>query len=1677
MADFIDRSGDLQAADARAKRLLASLERANKRAEEFAKLEQRDSGVRRRLTEDLKRDIKADRIKGETIGEREATPSEQRARARSAEARATREQNAATRERIAQERQLASPQLSARQNELLKQRETIERRLARSRSDYAKQLKARDEAAAAQRTAPVGSVERNEAALNQQAAERKLTTLRQRIASRTAGLEQVNTALAESERNLNRASLGAVPPSGTGGRPPTIPGGGGQRLLPSGRAFPQLPPPQTVYGAGAQPVRWAQGRNFVVDSKGQITAAKSATQATNDLAKAQARATAGAQAQATAGRQLTLTQAETNKVLSGSSNALAQYSTQLRRHGALTTEFISAAARGNVTIRELGYQVGSTIGKFGGWLVAGAAVFTALDAVRQLGTGAIDSSSGVNQLQRVVNNVNADDATRSFRELSKSFNLPIDQVTDAAYQMGKVFHDQNDALEASKAVLYSVKVGELDTATASRYLISIVNGFHLPASKMAGVFDQVNAAQNNFGASIPDVLAGLAKASGTYRAAGGDLSHLLAILVTAQKVTGNTGQVIGTAIARAPRFIRSDEGRATLESFGINAGASIDQIVQQAFEKSQHLSGKKIQLLAEGIFGPQYGARIGTPLLSNFKKYQEVLQGTSPQAAKGSAERELNTLLGSVEERIAKIGITLQNMGSNLASAGFLTGLKVALGTLQALLDAANSLLEVFNRAVPQPFRDLTTGALQLYGVLRLMRRVHFGTMFPEGSAAAGFFAPRNQQAKLLQEGVRNKETSISAELERTSAARARAGVGVAAANEQLAVQEARLSQIMRSQAAFSDEALAQEKRVLAAKEDLTAAQAAEVAAKREQLTLEKLLAQTEVEKAEVAKIRTNAMAAEYAAQRGILLPAGPGGASAAERARLVTGVGNMAWMSAPAFGAATREAETAATRLARGGLVGRAAAGSMRLGRAALGRIGTGIKGFASGLKGMALGLGGMIGPLDLALAAAFLLPPLLDSIGEATDKADDAIKAASGKTKNADQFHRKLEALAKEADDHTITDQLVALFGGHPYSNISNQAAAITEGALAKARAQALVSLSKGETTTQQEVYPEDIKKYADVYRQEFDKGFLTLAEYRKAIRNLLRTAKSHFSGGELAGAQAAIISSSLALKASSYAQLYAIDPKVLLKRAQSYGKVIEADAATQRDLRDFAKLTIAGAAQSLTKSDPEKRGAGIDALQSYADSIQKMAQSERDRALLFARGQGDINRAYDRYIKALSPADARNEIERQLKDARRRLEANQRNQAKLRSGLPPLPNARTIHAHDLGAALSDLSKERKDLQEQLKGSRKDEKRIRDQIEALNRAKRNIVQDLRDAQREARNERFDQRTDYLQALYGYQEAQQPEGLARTMKQIQDINKLIGRAIKRFGRNSKEVLDLLTQREGTRDQLQQYALDTITSKTSLAESSLPTYDEVGRARVRVHGAEQTLAKLRAQGADANKIRDAIAELNNAQNDLNDTLYQQATDLHDAALDIAEARANARSDVVGAARIELRKAVYDLHRARTPVEKAQARQQVIESRANLRDQIAQRQIDTIEFEADIGKLSAEQQIRAYKRILNTLKLSQEMRRDLRRKIYDLQHQLDDNSDFELKVGDIKLPTVYEIRRAIQGGANSSPRVQNFTNAPTYRIYAQGANADEVVRKIKTTNDRDNRALLRSGGYI
>lgn len=1391
-------------------------------------------------------------------------------------------------------------------------------------------------------------------------------------------------------------------------------------------------------------------------------------------------------------RQRALTSAEQGSIAAERQMAqvMGQNSAATRTSGALTNEFVDAAKRGEVTVRELGNEVSATIAKFGGWIAAGSAVYFAFDALTAVKRGAIDAASGVNQLERVVQNVSAGKAQESFRSLAGEFNVPIQDAADAAYEMGKVFGNQNDAFEAARQVLYAVKIGELDTAAASRYLISIINGFHLPATQMAKVLDQVNQAQNNFGVSTEDVLSGVAKASGTFHQASGefkkygqDYSYLLALITTGVKVTGQTGPTIGTAISRAPNFIRRPSNQETLRQFGLDPEAPIETIITGAFKKVKDLSGKQVQELAAAIGGPQYGARVWTGILSNFDQFQKVQRDTSPAASQGSAQRELATQLGGVDEQISKVGVSLERLGAGLAEGHFFDSFGLALKTLNGILETANSLATAFN-SLPEPVQQTLAYLIQASLLLKTMRRLNLGETIagsrfgdkPGAGAAAGFFgynspqayAKQTRRAFILEEEALHKERSrIGSQLysgqRRESLAFGAAGAAHTDLRGAVGKYGALSPEAAQAQSKFNAaqaEATAQAQKNLAlvtdekvATERLAAVQAS-IANTRKGL-IGSLNTEATLREAERLNYPIPPGFAKGGTQRPVTISRAGGGVSASGII-LPPGVESEA-------ARATSQADAGAKELTRTSTRFGALSGSM-------GRLKGGLGGFSNSM-------GRMLGATGNILFAAFGISFLIDALNQQLDAVEGEFDATAIKADSAKEVGKRYKELGGHSRSFAdaITDGLTEagkypaalsdLVGGDPRSAVSDIVNGAPNVADVVRQEEEISKNIIEERVFQQKKFREEGKPIPNRYVSDISRDIeqvknsgKTNAEVRRALGRYeveLRKSVESTTGKKqdeksiqeaLNQAQQGQVD--VAKNQNLVEKLQVLQAKEISARLKasvgnvggSYGVAFDPQEAKKAGLVYQALVQKIGNANDAGSLEELAQ-----ARQAYFDGITGAISNELTIALDLSQSPAETGRAYAQaYQRYQSFAGSSDREIRKQADAVAKLKSKRADLAK-KAAEEPGVTSKGFGIEVGGKNIDAL----KNLDKEIGLETQKLKELKEQKGQQGRFLRDIIQKLREQQ-------YETNSALRQAQENAREALTADPIAQSQSKLRYIGGEIAQAIKIYGKESTQVLNLITEQRQVQQQLIQNELGLIQAESNLETAGI--LQQVPKEKATLYGANGLLAQLRfaqshADQFDPKTIIELQAQVREAQAQLAFDVQQEANQLAEARFGIREARADYKSNPVNAAKIAVEKAKYEVAHAQTPLDKLQAQQNLIQATGAKRDAVAQARLESIQFEASIQKTTTQQEIEQLENLLGTYKLSLQMRRQIREQIHSLKGQLSQEGQaFNLNVGDFSLPTSYDIRRAVLSGdrRGNAPQV-NQTNSFHIENYSSDPN--------------------------
>jgi hypothetical protein len=293
--------------------------------------------------------------------------------------------------------------------------------------------------------------------------------------------------------------------------------------------------------------------------------------------------------------------------------------------------------------------------------------------------------------------------------------------------------------------------------------------------------------------------------------------------------------------------------------------------------------------------------------------------------------------------------------------------------------------------------------------------------------------------------------------------------------------------------------------------------------------------------------------------------------------------------------------------------------------------------------------------------------------------------------------------------------------------------------------------------------------------------------------------------------------------------------------------------------------------------------------------------------------------------------------------------------------------------------------------------------------------------------------------------------------------------------AIQQYGRGSVEAMNARANLRNARKSAMQAEDSEAQAARDAAVAAIPQGNSVAIAHQQVANAYAALAAAKKYGTTSTQYQGALAQLYSAQQDAMHATQAVAQAQNQVAVALAEASGNTvRSAVLQlrGARLALAQALQNSGGAQS-TEVLQAKAQVIQARAAARDARLQDELDTIDFNLQMGKITQSSAISALREILRTHNLTKQQRRQLLLQIKGMEKEI---SDSPWNFGDIKLPKPYLMKRYIE----------ERRDANTKRLDAMVGNSLQASRSISSGaaataqqlyNDNRNVEILINGGNL
>jgi hypothetical protein len=1415
------------------------------------------------------------------------------------------------------------------------------------------------------------------------------------------------------------------------------------------------------------------------------------------------------------------------------------YIERTRTAGAMSGDFISRLAHGRVTLSEFGSNLGQTAGKFAGWTAAAAGVGALVGVAIDLGRGARDSSSGVNQLARSVDNVSPEKAQAGFRQLSRETNLSIKEVSDAQFQFARTFDTQQGSLEAARVGLRAYRLDNVNVADSVRAFTAVHNQFGVEASGLLPLFDKLDEGQRKFNARVSESLPALTRSAAGVKNAGGDLNELVKIIVYGVRVTGQSGNVLGNALSRsATNFVPKIKNAAELKKLGFDPTQAYTQLLSEAIHRAADMTGEQRRQLANALGGPQLGSRVFAPLLGGPKgAFDKVSTGLDE--ASGSSGKEMTDLLNRTDEQLHKIGKTIERIGSALNQAGAFDAFGVGLHILNDLLGGVEKLLNLYDR-LPASIKPWITALLEARGILFVLQRTRIGAGL---AGATGITAlgpsPQRQAIKAQTETLGRNAAGLE-----TAASQAQVNARVARqeqlTQQQLAIErgiagdKAAQNALEAEANASAERSLTQERTATALMREATALRAEMLAITRGEVAVNEEI--VVAQRAAIAGLAPAVAGNLVAAGGAGALAAGGRGAGALEEAALLSGGGKAAR-------AAALEKELAGA--GSKGLPGLLEKGGAKLEGGARGLLTSG-KQFGKFASGM--------GVFNVALLTYFAASPVFDKIKEQTKALDKQNKDYESSITTLGGLKAERQKALKQHDLGVIggtADDLLHGFG------LFGETTTTSEKNAGNARKQQIDTIIRARRHT----LNAPIKigfSYDELLAEEkknvtaFAEGHISYQTFVKRYNNILASIQQ--SMGALTGDSKGVNdtlkkATDMFYGAFNKAPALSKDPFSQFRHAslsQDVNLLEKVNARTKirgTNQTDFDTIIrgIAFVQSKYGRTDSKKQLEKIDQAYGSLDTFISTQNDEFQAILSTVKRTGDripasaitptvaltqlgtqaggTDRAYGQYIDKLQ--NERAQIPKTLQALRDGLTKDQRSLAKaqakyhgergLTSGGMDVPGLG--HIPDLAQNIPGLGPVPNLLQpdtaladriQRLKDKiKRDRKGLKDATGALSKRDQKIVDEINKAQEEQYSYDsgiIDLRSQYAQATA----ADKSDAIAQKIKYDGQQVKL---ALQYHGpdRWAKIIQALTTQANDIAAKAQQHLAD-VQLNAQVATSGItgvgPAADRA-RLQSQLTGANQALAAARAEPPNPNRkddIKNAIIQRNNVIQQINANVHQQAQQAHQDALAYhdsltAIAVARAGDDPVKRDRAQLRGDLYDLHHlkrsdfqstAEYRTARNQALAKVITDRKQVVTDTASQDLQNAQFEHQIGKLTDDQYIAKLKQILKLKGLSKQMRQQLLLEIYQSEHA--NESDLSLNLGDIKLPSSYQIVRGLRKRLGAHAAVSQAQGAllktenhNTFNFNIHGGKPKEVAAAVgealDTATGGSALANLRAAGAI
>lgn len=395
-----------------------------------------------------------------------------------------------------------------------------------------------------------------------------------------------------------------------------------------------------------------------------------------------------------------------------SPNELKNYQAQIQ---SITAAAMNAGKMG----KSMGQSIAAMFTKFGGWMLVTHSLMRVIHTMREMVGTVTQLDTAMTQLKRVTN------------ETDSTYNKFFEQAEKRAVRVGATLTDTINASAdfvklgynieeaaglADAALIYkNVGIGITDISEASGSIVSSMKAFNINADEAINIVDKYNDVGNKYAITSQGIGEALQRSASALAAGGNTIDESIALITAGNEIVQDP-QKMGTTLKTISMYLRAakteaqDAGEDTegmaesvsklraeiMALTGNRVDIMLDkdnfkstyQILKELSEVWDDLTDVSQANLLERLSGKR-NANVTAAIIKNFSQAEAALK-TSQEAA-GSATRENERYLQSIEGRISQFKAVWEGFSNTMISSDFLKNTVTGTTKLVSLIDAIAS--------------------------------------------------------------------------------------------------------------------------------------------------------------------------------------------------------------------------------------------------------------------------------------------------------------------------------------------------------------------------------------------------------------------------------------------------------------------------------------------------------------------------------------------------------------------------------------------------------------------------------------------------------------------------------------------------------------------------------------------------------------------------------------------------------------------------------------------------------------------------------------------------------------------------------------------------------------------------------------------------------------------------